>query len=88
MVRITVFNAQSTSHLGEEDAFCIMPRDVSLWCGYLATSGNCMKMRCLSVVEVGAMKLTPLACFAWRVIKITANVEKPGACSHLIQKQR
>lgn len=87
MVRITVFNAQSTSNLGEEDAFCIMPRDVSLWCGYLATSGNCMKMRCLSVVEVGAMKLITRACFAWHVIKITANVEKTGACSHLIQKQ-
>lgn len=29
MGRITVFNAQSTSNLGEEDAFCKMPRDVS-----------------------------------------------------------
>lgn len=86
MVKITVFNAQSTSDLGEKDAFCIMPRDVSLWCSYLATSGNCMKMRCLSVVEVGAMKLITLACFAWHVIKITANVERTRACSHLIQK--
>lgn len=81
MVKITVFNAQSTSNLGEEDAFSIMPRDVSLWCGYLATSGNGMKMRCLSVVEVGAMKLITFACFAWHVIKITANVERAGACS-------
>lgn len=61
--------------------------DVSLRCGYLATSGNCMKMRCLSVVGVGAMKLITLACFAWRIIKIIANVERAGACSHLIQKQ-
>lgn len=58
--------------------------DVSLRCGYLATSGNCMKMHCLSVVGVGAMKLITLACFAWRIIKIIANVERAGACSHLI----
>lgn len=29
MVKITVFNAQSTSNLGVEDAFCIMLGDVS-----------------------------------------------------------
>lgn len=69
MVRITVFNAQSTSNLGEEDSFCIMPGDVSLWCGYLATSGNCMKMRCLSVVEVGAMKLITPACLLGMLLK-------------------
>lgn len=46
-----------------------------------------MKMCCLSVVGVGAMKLITLACFAWHVIKIIANVERAGVCSHLIQKQ-
>lgn len=40
-----------------------------------------MKMRRLSVFEVGAMKLITPACFAWHVIKITANVERTGACS-------
>lgn len=29
MGRITVFNAQSTSNMGEEDAFCKILRDVS-----------------------------------------------------------
>lgn len=46
-----------------------------------------MKMRRLSVFEVGAMKLITPACFAWHVIKITANVERTGACSHSIQRQ-
>ena len=32
-----------------------------------------MKMRRLSVFEVGAMKLITPACFAWHVIKITAT---------------
>lgn len=46
-----------------------------------------MKMRRLSVFEVGAMKLITPACFAWHVIKITVNVERTGACSHSIQRQ-
>lgn len=43
-------------------------------------------MRCLSVVEVGAVKLTPPACSAWHVIKTPANMEGAGPCSLLIQK--